>query len=112
MKRRIGMVLKQLPIAAARALREEAEIEMAESKERVPVRFGILRASGYVAPPKFDRGRVSVELGYGTSYAVQVHEDLDAFHRVGEAKYLESVLMESAPYMAVRVGRRLNLDQL
>ena len=39
---------------------------------------------------------------------VTVHENLDAFHRVGQAKFLESVLVESRPYLAARVARRMN----
>ena len=32
---------------------------------------------------------VSVVVGYTQSYAVHVHENLEAFHEVGQAKYLE-----------------------
>lgn len=106
---------------AGAALFAEAQIEMAESKRRVPVDTGVLRASGYVNPPVAGfglggggvAGTVRVELGYGgpaEDYAVIVHEDLDAFHRVGEAKFLESVLNESAPFMAQRIAKRINLE--
>lgn len=47
---------------------------MAESKRRVPVDIGILRGTGYVAPPKGKtRKDIFVELGYGTKYALPVH---------------------------------------
>jgi hypothetical protein len=40
-----------------------------------------------------------------------VHEDLDAFHKVGQAKYLESVIMESRGFIGARVARRLNIAE-
>lgn len=93
--------------AAARALREEAEIEMTEAKRRTPVDLGPLRASGHVV---YGHAGLTARLDFGgpsAPYAVYVHEDLEAFHRVGQAKFLESVLLESAPYFAERVARRM-----
>jgi hypothetical protein len=40
-----------------------------------------------------------------------VHEDLTALHKIGQAKYLESVIMESRPFMAARVARRMDLNK-
>lgn len=63
---------------AGRALYIEGEKIMAASKQEAPVGVdGVLRASGYVEPPKRDGGVTSVELGYGGAakgYAVYVHE--------------------------------------
>src|SRR5690606_17248765 len=88
-------------------------IEMTESKKRVPVEFGNLRASGFVQQPRREDGRrIFVELVYGTDYAVYVHEDPDAFHKVGQWKYLESVLNESAPFMGQRLANRLQIGQM
>lgn len=42
-------------------------------------------------------GRISVAVGYTQSYAIYVHEDLQARHPVGQAKFLES------PFRANRV---------
>ena len=76
-----------------RKLYQDAEEVMTESKERyVPVLTGALRASGHVGQPKANGSRVSVELGFGgpaVGYAEYVHEDLNAQHAVGQAKYLE-----------------------
>jgi Bacteriophage HK97-gp10, putative tail-component len=96
-------------VAAGQALREEAEIEMTEAKQRTPVRTGALRASGHVEGP-FATGDVEVLLIFGNAavdYAAYVHENLEAHHAVGQAKFLESVLTESAPYFAARVARRI-----
>lgn len=92
------------------ALREEAEIEMTEAKQRTPVGTGALRASGHVTGPTPTADGTEVKLAFGgpaAPYAVHVHENLDAFHPNGSAKFLESVLNESAPYMASRVAARL-----
>lgn len=34
-------------------------------------------------------GKARLRVGYSAPYALKVHEDLDAFHPVGEAKFLE-----------------------
>jgi hypothetical protein len=116
MKARLRQVARQFPDLVARALYLEAQIELTESKRRVPVDTGTLRASGQVIGPDRGAGRkLFVTIAYGgaaESYAIYVHEDLEAFHRIGQAKYLESVLLESAPYMADRLARRVQLDKL
>lgn len=111
----IRQAAHQFPDAVAKALYQEAQIEMTESKRRVPVDTGTLRASGFVSEPEHPGTQVSVTLSYGgeaEQYAVIVHEDLEAYHLVGQAKYLESVLKESAPYMAERLARRIEFNKL
>ncbi len=100
------------PDRVALALRQEAEIEMTEAKRRTPVDTGKLRASGRVEQPQGFGRQISVKLVFGTDYAVYVHENLEANHpNGGEAKFLESTLNESAPYMAERIARRVKLNQ-
>lgn len=106
-ERELSRLAQTAPAAAQQALREEAEIEMGEAKERTPVKTGALRASGRVEP--LDDG-LGVRWAFGgpaISYAVEQHENLTFFHRVGQAKFLESVLVESAPYLTERVARRM-----
>jgi hypothetical protein len=51
--------------------------------------------------------------GGGTvDYALIVHEDLEAFHRVGQAKYIESVLNESKRSMPARIAKRIDLKKV
>jgi len=112
---RLARLARALPQAVAAALFEEAQIEMTEARERTPVDTGALRASGMVHQPSIDGGDISVALTFGSTavgYAVQVHEDLDAFHPVGQAKFLESTLNESRPHIPARVARRIDLDRL
>lgn len=59
----------------------------------VPVDLGTLRASGLVEPPIISGTKVRIVVAFGgpaASYAYIVHEDLEAHHTVGQAKYLET----------------------
>lgn len=116
----------RFPGEVERALYQEGQIEMTEAKRRTPVwnparkvppghAPGSLRASGQVQEPERNGRRVSVTLSFGNEmvdYAVYVHEDLEATHATGAAKFLESTLMESAPSMAERVARRIDLRKV
>jgi HK97 gp10 family phage protein len=92
--------------AKQRALTKFANIEMTEMKKRTPVATGTLRDSGIVDPPTWNGDTVTVTLGFGGAaeqYAIYVHEDLEAFHPVGQAKFVESVLNESERYFESRI---------
>src|SRR5580765_594463 len=101
------------------ALYQEAQIEMTEAKRRTPVDRGFLRASGRVALPVREGKRISVTLSFGGAaapYAIYVHENLEANHASppfggGQAKFLESTINESAPYMLARIARRVDLNK-
>lgn len=93
----------------AAAAKAELEIEMTEAKRRTPVDTGNLRASGTVTEQWSGR-EYTITLSFGgpaAPYALQVHENLEAFHKSGQAKFLESVLLESAPYLAKRIALRM-----
>lgn len=100
--------------AIAKALYREAEGIMAQSKELVPVDTGALRSSGHVRVPELRDRSATVVLGYGgpaAPYALYVHEDLNAFHKVGMAKYLEVPFRAAQGGMAERIARDLR-DEL
>ena len=104
---RIEEVAKDARKAIDRAVYKFGNTEMREMKRLVPVDTGTLKDSGYVEKPKRDGSRVMLELGFGgaaEAYALYVHEDLDAFHENGQAKFVEMPLSESAPFFAERVG--------
>lgn len=97
-----------------RALYQETNIELKEVKRRTPVEFGELRASEHVEGPTRQGNKVWTKIlagGPSAPYALYVHEDLEAFHEVGQAKYIESVLLESRPHMAARVAKRIDLNK-
>lgn len=74
---------------AGNILFKEATKIMNASKPLVPVDTGFLRQSGHVQLPFIQGDRVTVTLGYAAEYAIYVHENLNARHKVGTAKYLE-----------------------
>ena len=108
-------IAEKFPDKVAEAIYQEAQIEMTESKRRVPVDTGVLRASGRVAELERKGRHISVTLSYGgaaEAYAIVQHERLDYFHKHGQAKFLESVLNESRPHMAARIAKRIDLNKL
>jgi hypothetical protein len=114
MRAKLRQIAAKFPDRVGAAIYQEAQIEMTESKRRVPVDTGVLRASGRVSEPERSGRNISVMLSYGGAaedYAIYVHENLEAFHRVGQAKYLESVLDESAPHMAARIAARVDFNK-
>lgn len=59
-----------------------------ESQKLVPVDTGALRNSAFTRAEGsgFD---TEISVGYTVNYAIYVHENLTAFHHVGQAKFLE-----------------------
>ena len=90
-------------------------VELTECKKRTPVDTGALRASEHVEGPTREGRKVSVAIvagGPAAPYALTVHEDLEANHpRGGQAKYIESTLNESAPYIGERVAKRIEINK-
>lgn len=118
---RLRAFAAKFPDRVGAALRVETEIETTEVKKRTPVYVGptgpgkpvpgLLRASVHAEGP-FRRGNRTIYCrivagGAAGAYAIPQHENLWYFHRVGEAKYMESVVMESRNYIAARVAARL-----
>jgi hypothetical protein len=112
MQTKLRNVVKNYPTKVGNALKEEMQIEFAEVQKRTPVESGDLLSTEKLVGPFTDGGSISVLIlagGVKAPYALIVHEDLEAFHKVGQAKYIESVLMESRSFIGVRVAKRLNI---
>jgi hypothetical protein len=80
----------------ASGLYQLGEEVMADARPRTPVEFGHLRQSGHVELPAWSGSEVSVTVGFGgpaAPYAIYVHENLEAHHEVGQAKYLEEACL-------------------
>ncbi len=91
-------------------LTQEAEGIMTAAKQLVPVDTGNLRASGFVRFPEIGRKKVNVQLGFGgpaAAYALRVHEDLNAFHTVGTAKYLSMPFRQAKKGLPKRLAQAL-----
>jgi len=96
---------KKYPEATLNASYQEAINIMLVSQFEVPVDLEVLIATGFVTLPSVGAGGGDVEFGYGTDYAVFVHEDLDATHIVGKAKYLEDPVKRSSSGYISRMAK-------
>lgn len=109
--RELGALIQKLgPAVMGDALETELEVEATEAKRRCPVDTGALRGSITVDRATVSAREVSCRIyagGPAAGYALHVHENLEAFHRVGEAKFIERPLHEAAPHLAQRIARRL-----
>jgi hypothetical protein len=115
-RRNLSNFIANYPRTVARASKAEMRIEMEESKKRTPFEFGDLRDSHVLHEPEIRGGIISVMITVGNdeiNYAWDQHENLEYHHpRGGQAKFLESTLLESANSMAARVARRIDLNQV
>ncbi len=97
--------------AAAKSLFQSGETVMTRSKRVVPVKDGILKASGHVKPPDTSRTRTEVTLGYGgaaSAYARYQHERTDLHHPgQGQAKYLEQPFNAATSQIQRKLARDL-----
>lgn len=112
MKRNLRRIAERYPTVVMSALFIETEIEVKEVRRRTPVDDGTLRASVHQQGPFRSGPKIFTYIvagGPAAPYAIYVHEDLEAFHKVGQAKFIESVMLESRPYMAARVAKRIEL---
>lgn len=86
---------EEMKTAVARALYVAGNVVMTDAKQRAPVDFGTLRASGYVTLPDPNSAKPKVEVGFGgaaADYALVQHERTEYRHEVGEAKYLAKAI--------------------
>lgn len=83
--------------AAATALKAVGEDILGEAQRRAPVEEGTLRASGELELD-ISGPVMTAEVSFNTVYAAYQHEREDLKHpKGGQAKYLESVLLERGP---------------
>lgn len=64
-----------------------------KAQDLTPVDTGALRASAFTEAES--GSNPSVIVGYTEEYAIFVHENLEAHHPVGQAKFLEQPLQEN-----------------
>jgi hypothetical protein len=97
----------QYPRGMAEAIYAEATAIEAASVKLVPVDTGHLRQSHFTTRPIMGASGPECTIGYGTDYALPVHERLEAFHPVGQAKYLETPFKWALSGMAERLAARV-----
>lgn len=107
-----------------RQLYREATGIIMSSQGLVPVDTTALKSSKYVTEPERDGDVITVFLGYGgpaaqinkktgestDAYALYVHENLEAFHPVGTAKYLEMPFDQAKSGMGARIAAAIRAD--
>ena len=95
---------------AATALYQEGLDVMAESMRRTPVATSTLQKTHRTSEPVWEGNFVEVAITAGgpeAPYAVPVHERTEVFHNPGQSKFLESTVLESAPFLLTRIAARL-----
>lgn len=108
MKRNLRLIAIRYPKVLGNATLEETKIEHKEVQRRTPVDTGELRDSERVIGPFYER-TIYCAIIVTAAHALLVHENLEAFHRIGQAKYLESVLLEAQQWLGARIAKRANL---
>lgn len=109
LRRRIKDVDKNTRSNLRRALFQEGLDIARVSRERTPVLTGALRASTEVERPVEGTDTIEVRIKVGgpaASYAVYVHYDLLAFHKVGGPLFLESAMNDARRGMTERIVAR------
>lgn len=83
---------KNFIAGAVRGLKRAGLLVQGDAQKLTPVDEGNLRGSAYTELV----GTLTVQVGYTAEYAPHVHEDLQARHTVGEAKFLEKSVQQNA----------------
>ena len=95
------------PLKIAAALYGFGSRVMLAAKRDTPWEFGVLRASGEVNKPVIKGRDISVLLQFGgpaAAYAIPVHENLEAKHPHGHAKFFETAVKAASPRMAEEIS--------
>lgn len=106
----------RFPDAAADALYDQMhEVVEPDVYESTPELTGKLRGT-IRTEASVQRGKIIscsvVAGGDEAPYALIVHEDLDAFHVVGDAKYIERPLNRATRSFGAELGARLQVDKV
>lgn len=106
-------VSRIVPEKGPKSLTELGIIIMGKAQDNTPVKTGNLRSTGTVHPVEIKDDEVSVTLSFGSEdvdYAKVVHEDLEARHTNGSAKFLEKAIVESEEYALGVIAHEMNFE--
>jgi hypothetical protein len=70
---------------------------LGDAQQLTPVDTGFLKSSATEEPAIVIGEQVSKRIGFGADYAIFVHENLNAHHTQGEAKFLEKAIRNNLP---------------
>jgi hypothetical protein len=108
MKRRLADMARQMTGKAPEALAAEAQGTLELAQSLAPVATGELRDSGRIVREDDIANRNE----FTAPHAAIVHEDKDAQHDNGQAKFLETAFNEAESGMARRLAQRLDVEKL
>lgn len=94
------------------ACREVMEVKRTEVVKRTPKDVGTLRNTIHVPPLEtFGRSITAMIVAGGPAapYAIIQHENLTYHHKIGQAKYLESVILESRLTIGRDIAARVKM---
>ena len=94
-KRNYAKIEKSIQDATRIGLAEAGKFIEGKSKDGTPVDLGNLQDSHYTEPGGTRKSPV-IEIGTTANYSVYVHEDMNARHTVGRAKFLQKAAYENA----------------
>ena len=106
--------VKKITERSAAALAKAGGEIIRVTTPKVPVDTGELRSRSFNEGPLLGVETYFQVVGYEKhdrqfldQYAVKVHEDLTARHKVGQAKYLEAGLQETAGYLGKYIQKEM-----
>lgn len=116
MKRELTSRAGRYPPQVKKTTYAAADLILSVSDSRVPIDTSDLRNSGRVEMQKEGRLTVAAVLyggiGRTDEYAVVVHEDMDAYHPVGQAKFLESAMKDSQKAVTDKIITDLHIERI
>jgi len=89
-------------------LLEDVNIIKDLSVNLTPIDTGKLRKSAYVRKNKDDRTTIVYDVGYSADYALYVHENLNANHPIGQAKFLQTASRKHRQQMKKNIINAMN----
>ena len=119
LRRNIFNLIRALPdeIKQAMIVEETGTLELARS--RTPVEAGDLKKSGRLGDYTISGYESSLPIIFGEGltsrnpdgYAIYVHENLQAHHPVGQAKFLESAVLDRILDKSKRMAANIKLER-
>ena len=95
MQRTLTRIAKNVTAQAKRGLGDRAGAILEASNQLVPVDTGELKDSGIITDVKRRGDVIEATVEYTADHAAPVHEDLDARHPAGQAKFLQEPFLQT-----------------
>ena len=114
LRRNIFNLIRALPDEIKRAQITEETGTLKLAQDRTPVKTGDLKASGHLGEYVVSGYESSIPIIFGIdlTYAIYVHENLEAHHDVGQAKFLESAVLDRILDKSKRMAASIQLERL